>query len=110
MEESKEMKKEMLELMKNSTLRLNIGPPSLNMGDATKISEKDNWLQRPFDEEEVLDVVKKCASDKARGSDGYTMWFFQKCWSTLEEDIIRANEHIHQHESQKRAPVLQTFH
>lgn len=42
MEESKEMKKEMLELMKNSTLRLNIGPPSLNMGDATKISEKDN--------------------------------------------------------------------
>uniref|UniRef100_A0A2N9EL19 Reverse transcriptase domain-containing protein n=1 Tax=Fagus sylvatica TaxID=28930 RepID=A0A2N9EL19_FAGSY len=45
-------------------------------------------LERQFDKEEVLQVVKDLQGDKAPGPDGFTMAFFQKCWSVLEADVM----------------------
>ena len=36
-------------------------------------------LERPFDREEVVQVVQNMQGDKAPGPDGFTMAFFQKC-------------------------------
>ena len=44
----------------------------------SRISEEDaSWLDRPFDEDEVFDVVHDFNGDKASGLDGFTMAFFQ---------------------------------
>lgn len=36
-------------------------------------------LERPFDREEVVQVLQNLEGDKAPGPDGFTMAFFQKC-------------------------------
>jgi len=38
-----------------------------------------NWLERAFKEGEVFEVVKALNSDKALGSDSFSMAFFQAC-------------------------------
>ena len=45
-------------------------------------------LERPFELEEVVQVLKDVQGDKAPGPDDFTMAFFQKCWSVLEHDIM----------------------
>ena len=45
-------------------------------------------LERPFELEEVVQVLKDVQGDKAPGPDGFTMAFFQKCWSVLEKDVM----------------------
>ncbi len=52
-------------------------------------------LERKFDRDEVLQVVNDLQGDKAPGPDGFTMAFFQKCWSVLEEDIMGFFEEVH---------------
>ena len=37
------------------------------------------WLERPFIEEEVGNVSRGMAIDKASGLDGFTLGFFQVC-------------------------------
>lgn len=39
--------------------------------------EEKFWLQRQFEEEEVLEALKLCASDKAPSPDGFPMSFYQ---------------------------------
>jgi len=48
-----------------------------------------NWLERDFEEGEVLEVVKARNGDKALGPGGYSMVFFQVCWVVLKEDIVK---------------------
>ena len=45
-------------------------------------------LEREFDKEEILTVLKEAEGDKAPEPDGFTMGFFQKCWSVVEEDVM----------------------
>ena len=33
--------------------------------------------------------------DKAQGPDGFTMAFFQKCWSVAKKDVIAFFDHFH---------------
>uniref|UniRef100_A0A2N9FW69 Reverse transcriptase domain-containing protein n=1 Tax=Fagus sylvatica TaxID=28930 RepID=A0A2N9FW69_FAGSY len=54
------------------------------------------WLERPFDEEEVRGVVEGFNGDKAPGSDGFPMAFFQACWSVLRQDIMRVLHSFHE--------------
>ena len=55
----------------------------------SSISEEDaTWLDKPFDEDEVFGVVNEFKGDKAPGSDGFTMAFFQSCWSTVKTDVM----------------------
>uniref|UniRef100_A0A2N9GXU6 Reverse transcriptase domain-containing protein n=1 Tax=Fagus sylvatica TaxID=28930 RepID=A0A2N9GXU6_FAGSY len=54
-------------------------------------------LERQFDKEEVLQVVKDLQGDKAPGPDGFTMAFFQKCWSVLEADVMGFFDEVYHH-------------
>lgn len=58
-----------------------------------KISEEEKiWLEEPFTSEEVEAVVKMFEGDKAPGPDGFNMYFFQKCWNTVKEDVMKTVE------------------
>jgi hypothetical protein len=54
-----------------------------------------NWLERDFDEGEVLEVVKDMNGDKVSSPDGYSMTFFQACWDVLKEDVMKAFHDFH---------------
>jgi hypothetical protein len=70
--------------------------PTVDGLDFDMISEEEQaLLERKFDREEVLQVVKDLQGDKAPGPDGFTMAFFQKCWSVLEEHIMGFFEEVH---------------
>jgi hypothetical protein len=43
----------------------------------------------------VLEVVKGLNGDKALGPDGFSMAFFQACWSVLKEDIMKVFHDFH---------------
>ena len=54
--------------------------PLLDDVEFSCISEEDAfWLDRPFDEEEVFRVISDFKGDKAPGSVGFYMAFFQSC-------------------------------
>ena len=54
--------------------------PLLDDVEFSCISEEDAlWLDRPFDEEEVFRVISDFKGDKALGSVGFYMAFFQSC-------------------------------
>ena len=50
--------------------------------------EEAAWLDRPFDEDEISTVVQGCDGDKAPGPDGFSLAFFQHCWSIVRGDIL----------------------
>uniref|UniRef100_A0A2N9H3D8 Reverse transcriptase domain-containing protein n=1 Tax=Fagus sylvatica TaxID=28930 RepID=A0A2N9H3D8_FAGSY len=54
-------------------------------------------LERKFGKDEVLQVVKDLQGDKAPGPDGFTMAFFQKCWSVIEEDVMGFFDEVYHH-------------
>ena len=37
------------------------------------------WLERPFEEAEIFEVIKEFNGDKSPGPDGFLMAFFQAC-------------------------------
>ena len=42
-------------------------------------------------------MFKDLQGDKAPGSDGFTMAFFQKCWSVIETDVIGFFDEMYHH-------------
>uniref|UniRef100_A0A2N9IZP3 Reverse transcriptase domain-containing protein n=1 Tax=Fagus sylvatica TaxID=28930 RepID=A0A2N9IZP3_FAGSY len=54
-------------------------------------------LEHRFDKEEVLQVVKDLQGDKAPFPDGFTMAFFQKCWSVIEADVMGFFYEVYHH-------------
>uniref|UniRef100_A0A2N9IRA3 Reverse transcriptase domain-containing protein n=1 Tax=Fagus sylvatica TaxID=28930 RepID=A0A2N9IRA3_FAGSY len=66
------------------------GLPFASIGAAARAH-----LERPFELEEVVQVLKDVQGDKAPGPDGYTMAFFQKCWSVLEKDVMDFFGEVH---------------
>ena len=56
-------------------------------------------LDRPFTEEEVWGLVKGMAGDKAPGLDGFSMAFFQGCWSIIKTDEMTVFHDFHLHGS-----------
>lgn len=65
--------------------------------------EEKESLQERFEEEEVLRCLKMCASDKAPGSDGFTMGFFIKCWEVVKHDILNAFHNFYEQEMFERS-------
>ena len=62
-----------------------------------RISEEDAmWLDRPFEEDEVLGVVSGFNGDKSPSLDGFSMAFFQSCWSILKSDIMAFLHNFHE--------------
>ena len=64
----------------------------------SSISEEDaTWLDRPFDEDEVFGVVNEFKGDKAPGPNGFSMAFFQSCWSKVKTDVMNVFHAFHTH-------------
>ena len=38
-----------------------------------------DWLERPFEESEIFEVIKEFNGDKSPRLDGFSMVFFQAC-------------------------------
>jgi hypothetical protein len=53
------------------------------------------WLERGFEEHEVLEVVREMNGNKAPGPDGFSMAFFQQCWGVLKKDIMAVFSEFH---------------
>ena len=70
--------------------------PILDDVDFSSISVEDaNWLDRPFEEEEVFEVIHDCNGDKAPSPDGFSMAFFQSCWGVLKTEIMAVFHNFH---------------
>ena len=52
-------------------------------------------LEVPFEEREVREVIKGMDRDKALGSDGFSMAFFQDCWEVIKGDFMEVFEEFH---------------
>ena len=55
------------------------------------------WLERKFEREEILQVVKDLEGDKAPGPDGFSMAFYHHCWRVVEKDVLAVFEEFFQH-------------
>ena len=62
------------------------------VGIDTLLSE---WLERPFNEEEIKEAVFDCDGSKAPGPDGYSMMVFQAHWDIVKVDILKIFEEFH---------------
>ncbi|XP_059277851.1 uncharacterized protein LOC132032052 [Lycium ferocissimum] len=58
-------------------------------------NEDKETLECSFEEDEVLNAINSCAPDKSPGPDRFTMAFFQKCWSTIKQDVMNTFNHFH---------------
>ena len=54
-----------------------------------------DWLDRPFDEAEIFEVIQNFNGDKAPGPDGFPLAFFQACWDILRTDLMAVFHHSH---------------
>jgi hypothetical protein len=53
-------------------------------------------LEEPFEEREVWEVIKGMDGDKAPGPDGFSMAFFQECWSVIKGDFTVVFAEFHE--------------
>jgi len=68
----------------------NLALDTLDAGEASS-------LELPFEEREVLEVVKGLNGDKAPGLDGFTLAFFQDCWDVIKTDLMGVFQDFHTH-------------
>ena len=54
-------------------------------------------LERSFEKDEILSVVRDMEGDKALGPDGFSMAFSHHCWSVVERDVLAVFEEFYQH-------------
>jgi hypothetical protein len=54
-------------------------------------------LELPFEEKDVLEVVKGMNRDKAPGLDGFTIAFFQDCWDVIKTDLMGVFQDFYTH-------------
>jgi hypothetical protein len=62
------------------------GLPFLSIDDWEKI-----WMEREFEESQVLEVVRNFNGDKAPRPHGFFMAFFQKYWEVLKRTLWRCS-------------------
>ena len=54
-------------------------------------------LEKEFTKEEVIQVLREMEGDKAPGPNGFTIAFFDKCWSVVEKDVMDFFDYFHWH-------------
>ena len=52
-------------------------------------------LEREFEKEEIIEALKEAEGDEAPRLDGFTMAFYQKCWSVLKGDVLAFFKDFH---------------
>jgi hypothetical protein len=62
-----------------------------------KMEKQGDWLERPFQEEEVLQALLSVDDDKAPRPDGFTITFFQSCWAIVKDDFMHVFHNFHEH-------------
>ena len=53
-----------------------------------------DWLDKPFEEAEIFDVIHNFNGDKSPRLDGFPMAFFQACWGILKPDLMVVFHHF----------------
>ncbi|KAK3206960.1 hypothetical protein Dsin_021006 [Dipteronia sinensis] len=53
------------------------------------LEEERDFLERPFDVEEVKEAVSSCDGNKAPGPDGMNLNFIRANWEVVQEDFLR---------------------
>ena len=80
----------------NLYFELQVQRPFSDILDFPRIfGDNVDWLEKPFEESEVLEVIKEFNGDKSPGPDGFSMAFFQVCWGILKSDIMAVFHHFH---------------
>ena len=54
-----------------------------------------DWLERPFKEAEIFDVIQRFHGDKSPSPDGFPMAFFQACWVIVKSDLLGVFHHFY---------------
>ena len=57
-------------------------------------SDNADWLDRPFDEVEIFEVIQNFNGDKSLRPDEFPMAFFQACWGILKPDLMTVFHHF----------------
>lgn len=56
-------------------------------------------LEVEFTEEEIYDSLHGCDGDKAPGTDGFNLRFFQEYWGVAKQDILEFFMDFHKNSS-----------
>jgi hypothetical protein len=66
-------------------------------------SEEAVWLKRPFEKDEIFNVVSNMNGDKSPGPDGFPMTFYHACWPFLQDDVLAVFAEFHEYGSFQRS-------
>jgi len=53
------------------------------------------WMERRFEKDEIIQVVRDMEGDKAPGKDGFFMAFFHHCLRVVESDVLAVFEEFY---------------
>jgi exonuclease III len=95
-----EIKDRLVDFYKNLFTEIRVRRPTLdNLPFSSIDSEEAAGLEADFTEEEVSEAVHNMNGDKAPGPDGFSLAFFQFCWSVVKGDIMQIFHHFFNHGS-----------
>uniref|UniRef100_A0A2N9EBT0 Reverse transcriptase domain-containing protein n=1 Tax=Fagus sylvatica TaxID=28930 RepID=A0A2N9EBT0_FAGSY len=88
-EEEAEMRDHVVQFYENIFRESEVWRPHVDGLSFASIRDDERvLLKRRFEKEEIVQVLKDFQGDKAPGSDGFTMAFFEKCWWVVEKDVM----------------------
>lgn len=61
--------------------------PKLGLGFEYIETHNASWLEKPFEEIEVHDVIR-IIKDKVPSLDNFSMGFFQSCWDVIKDNLM----------------------
>jgi hypothetical protein len=73
-------------------------------------SEEAIWLERPFEKEEISNVVSNMNGDKSPGPNGFPMSFYHACWSILQDDLLAVFAEFYEYGSFERSLNATFYH
>jgi exonuclease III len=53
------------------------------------LEEEATFLERPFEEGEVKDIIEGSQNNKSPGPDGFNFEFFKGCWEVIKGDLMK---------------------
>ena len=56
-----------------------------------------SWMERRFEKDEIIQVVRDMEGNKAPGPNDFSMAFFHHCWRVVESDVLAIFEEFYQH-------------
>ena len=95
-EDEKEVRSKVVNFYQRLYTKSDTWRPSMDRLEFARIEEVQRLeIEGDFSKEEVVKVLYEMEGDKAPGPDGFTMAFFQKCWSVVEIDVMAFFDHFH---------------